>query len=121
MPQHFIELLEPFVRMDWVFHFQFPFKLPLCTRDAVFYLKLITVTAPHHQIANNHRQLPTHYGSLPANYRHLYDIQYKGCLPLPVIYRQGWSIYHRLPPLMKNYRHVGNVYNNMKICCSKKT
>ena len=49
------------------------------------------------------------YGSLPANYRHLYCFQYKECLPLPAIYRHDWSTYHRLPLVMKNYRYAGNV------------
>ena len=71
--------------------------------------KHITGTAQHHQIANNYRQLPANCGLLPANYRHLYGLHYKKCLPLPAIYRQGWSIYRRLPPAMKNYRHAGNV------------
>ena len=76
----------------------------------------IAGTAPHHRFASNYRQLPADYSSLPANYRHLYGFHYKGCLPLPVIYRQGWSIYPRLPPVMKNYRHVGNAIT--KSCTS---
>ena len=34
------------------------------TTDATFSSKPITGTALHHQIANNYRQLPAHYGSL---------------------------------------------------------
>ena len=88
----------------------------ICTRDATFRPQPFTGTAPHHRIANNYRQLPADYGSLPADYRHLYGFHYKGCLTLPSIYRQGWSIYRRLPPIMKNYRHVGNAV--MKSCTS---
>ena len=45
----------------------------LVIRDATFFSKPITGTAPHHQIANNYRPLPADCGSLPANYQHLYD------------------------------------------------
>ena len=85
-------------------------------RDATFPSEPITGTAPHHQITNNYRRLPAHNGSLPANYRHLYVFQHKGCLPLPEIYRQRWSFYHKVPPVIKNYRHAGNVI--MKSCTS---
>ena len=78
--------------------------------------KPITSTAPHHQFANNCQQLPADYGSLPGNSRHAHGFHYKGFLPLPVIYRQGWFIYRRLPPVMKNYGHAGNAV--MKSCTS---
>ena len=79
--------------------------------------KSITSTASHHRIANNYRQLPDDYGSLPANYQHLYGFHYNECLPLPAIYRQDWSVYRSLSPVMKkNYLHVGNEV--MKSCTS---
>ena len=84
--------------------------------DVTFPQEPITGTAPHHRIVNNYRKLPVDYGSLPVNYRHLYGFHYKECLPLPAIYRQGWSIHRRVPPVMKNYRHAGN--SVMKSCTS---
>ena len=88
------------------------------TRDATFLQKPITGTAPHHQLTNNYRQISADYDLLPANYRHLYGFHCKGCLPLPAIYRQGWSIYRRSPPVMKNYRHAGNAVR--KSCTSSR-
>ena len=77
---------------------------------ATFSPKPITGTAPQHRIGNNYRLITAHY-------RHLYGFHYKGCLPLPAIYRQEWSIYRRLRPVMKNYRHAAdNVV--MKYCTS---
>ena len=73
--------------------------------------------APHRptglQIITGNYRLTT------AHYRQITDIHmtyYKGYLPLPAIYRQRWSIYRRLPPVMKYYRHVGNAV--MKSCTS---
>ena len=60
----------------------------------------------------NYRLTTAHYRQITG----IYDFHYKGCLSLLAIYRQGWSIYRRLPPLMKNYRHVGNAV--MKSCTS---
>ena len=54
----------------------------------------------------NYRLTPVMTGKLPAS-TILHGFHYKQCLPLPAIYRQGWSIYHRLPPVMENYRHAG--------------
>ena len=84
----------------------------------LFSSKPITGTATHHRIVNNYRQLPADYGSLPANYRHLYGFHYIGCISVSAVYRQGWPIYRRLPAVMKNYRHVGNMV--MKSCTFRK-
>ena len=86
-------------------------------RDASFPSKPITSTAPHHQTANNYRQLPADYGSLPANYRHSYGFHYKRCYRYwRFTDKAGLFTYRRLQPVMENYRHAVNAV--MKSCTS---
>ena len=79
------------------------------TRNTTFSSKPISGTAPHHQIANTYRQLPV----ATVHYRQITGIYVTFTISMFTatagIYRQGWLIYHGLPPVMKNYRHAGNV------------
>ena len=70
----------------------------------------------HHEKGNKYRHLPPTMAHYRQTYRHLHYFHYKPKLSLQAFYRQQQVIYHRLPAVIKKYRHVGSVV--VKLCIS---